>query len=188
MSKSRQYGSRKMRFLYTARPHAPMGSLKIAWDLAGPACISELAMHQYRLVAWRDCDNDLLAPSQRQELLLIRAAISPPEPRAGQKECKVTAQMIQEIKDMLWEPYLLDEDGRMLLSSQTDGKTCAQVPVIMSTALCFRPFPLRESRLPFSQHFACGFSWCEIPALIALARWWSAPPLVHLFFSIIAMR
>ena len=101
-------------------------------------------MHQYRLVAWRDCDNDLLAPSQRQELLLIRAAISPPEPRAGQKECKVTAQMIQEIKDMLSEPYLLDEDGRMLLSSQTDGKTCAQVPVIMSTALCFRPFPLRD--------------------------------------------
>ena len=96
-------------------------------------------MHQYRLVAWRDCDSDLLAPSQRQELLLIRAAISPPEPRAGQKECKVTAQMIQEIKDMLSEPYLFDEEGRVLLSSQTDGKNCAQVPVIMSTALCLRP-------------------------------------------------
>lgn len=124
---------------FTLGTSGPPGN--IAWARASA---SELAMHQYRLVAWRDCDSDLLAPSQRQELLLIRAAISPPEPRAGQKECKVTVQMIQEIKDMLSEPYLFDEEGRVLLSSQTDGKNCAQVPVIMSTALCLRPFPLRD--------------------------------------------
>jgi hypothetical protein len=39
--------------------------------------------HNYRMVAYRLPDNMVLYPQDRQELLLIRAQISPPEMKAG---------------------------------------------------------------------------------------------------------
>ena len=90
---------------------------------------------KYVMVAYRRNDTELLSSSERQELLLIRANIAPPEPKGG-KECKVTQEMKDEIKEMLNEPHLYDEHGMLLRASEAKGETIAQVrPVLFPFSL-----------------------------------------------------
>lgn len=78
------------------------------------------------MVAYRLPDNMVLYPQDRQELLLIRAQISPPEMKAGDPMCALTNEMKKEFTDILSELYLLDADGKIISKNQATGKTVAE--------------------------------------------------------------
>ena len=76
----------------------------------------ESRMPQYRMCAYRPKPSGVLKPKERQELLLIRSCVH--EEVSRDNEGSEERLVIEEIKAMFKELYLVDAEGRLLRQSE----------------------------------------------------------------------